>query len=217
MIGNHVKSAKRADQSRDHHARISGTTSGMCPSWVIKTDRQTTIVRILPNGAKIVCPPGWDIDIPKTMIVRRLFLDLLSIGYDRLVRTLNKEGVPNLGRRLRKAPAAWNQSTIKQIVRSREVLGEQSIGGYVGGKWKETAETVKDAYPAIITESNWCATNQAIDSRNSKPGRRTSGMNNGCKLDKVNNLFGSLVYCACGNRMGIASRGDGSTSSTSMP
>jgi hypothetical protein len=211
MIGDHVKSAKKADPSRDNHARVRGTTSWTCPSWVIETDRRTTILRILPDGAKIVCPPGWDIDIPKTVIVRRLFFDLLSIGYYRLAQTLNKEGVPTLnGRGLRKAPAMWHQSTIKQIVRSREVLGEQSIGGYVGGKWKDTAKTVKDAYPAIITESNWRGTNRAIDSRDTKPGRRTSGMNDGRRLDKVTNLFGSLLYCAeCGSRMGIASRGDG--------
>lgn len=182
-----------------------GTPTGMSPAWCDKYVNGVQVTHfkgLITPGAKIELRLNKD----KTKIVRRICCDLiLQFGYDRVSQVLNSEGVPLLNDRKRKRThAVWDETCLGKIVRSRSVLGEQVIGKYENGIRTVTGQSVI-AYPAVISEAEWYAMQQAIDSR-----KKGTGRMDGRKLGQMTNIFGDLAKCSvCGNRMTVMTRGKG--------
>lgn len=194
MLGANQESANKADRIRETwKARRTSQVTNLAPAWIRK-------------GVN-----GFEIDPAKASIVRRMYAEIQTIGIDKLTAALNQEGVPVLwdtkvdGTAIKREQAVWHQSGVRNILRTRRVLGEQPIGKYVDGKRTETSECTKGAYPAIISEAVWFAAQQAMDSRKRGSGHALAGGRNG---QNITNLFGKLAVCAsCKGRMIVVQRG----------
>lgn len=172
-----------------------GTPAALAPSWFDKfiDNTQVTQFKGAPKGATLELRVNSD----KLKIIDRIFKDVLTHGIDRLIRNLNREGVPTFAGRGK----PWNPSSVGDMIRGRMVLGEQEVHRYVDGVRTKTGEVIKDAYPAVVTEEQWMLANAAVDGRK-------SGVMNGRNVTKMTNLFGDLARCeTCGGRMKIKQKG----------
>jgi DNA invertase Pin-like site-specific DNA recombinase len=93
----------------------------------------------------------------------RMLFDLAVDGHGdiAITKTMNAKQMPTIG----KSPM-WDQSTVRRILRSRQVLGEYQPMTRVG-KWgrKPHGPPVVGYYPAIVTEAKWCKAQQCLDAR----------------------------------------------------
>jgi hypothetical protein len=122
--------------------------------------------------------------------------DILTVGVNRLVQTLNKENLPTMT-----GKGAWEQAGLATMVRSRMLLGEQRVSQYVDGVRTFTGEVIKVACPAVVTEDQWTLASAALDGRK-------KGVMNGRNATKMANLFGDMARCeVCGGRMKIKQKG----------
>jgi hypothetical protein len=172
-----------------------GTAAALAPAWFDKfiDNTQVTQFKGAPKGATLELRVNSD----KLKIIDRIFKDVLTHGIDRLIRNLNREGVPTFAGRGK----PWNPSSVGDMIRGRMVLGEQEVHRYVDGVRTKTGEVIKDAYPAVVTEEQWMLANAAVDGRK-------SGVMNGRNVTKMTNLFGDLARCeTCGGRMKIKQKG----------
>jgi DNA invertase Pin-like site-specific DNA recombinase len=182
MIGAHAESKNKADRIRDNWTQRRGTIRTMVPAWFVK------------SGDKLTQ------DKAKVATVRRIFKMALTMGAAAIAKQLNAEGTKVLCERRRdRSNQIWSDSTIKKILKGRQVLGIQEAGKMVDGHRQLTGESFK-IYDAIINEDEWQVVQAAIESR-------TSGVATGRNVTRYTNLFGPLARCGvCGDRMKVVQR-----------
>jgi DNA invertase Pin-like site-specific DNA recombinase len=187
MMGAHAESATKSVRTREAWKKRRTDATNIAPSWIRKE-----------NGK-------FAIDQEKADVVRQIFSDIQTMGLNKLAAKLNKDDTPALTKRSReRRQTVWDESGLLQLIRSRNVLGEQEMGRYVDNKRQMLGENQIGAYPAIITEAAWYAANQALDARKRGNGSALTGRN----ASKVTNLFGALARCAvCGERMIVTQKG----------
>lgn len=172
-----------------------GTASSLAPAWFDKFADGVLVTQFkgAAKNAKLELRPNPD----KLKVIERIFADILTMGVDRLAKTLNQQGVPTFAG----SGAPWGQAHLANLIRSRMVLGEQAVGKYIEGVRTKTGEVIKDAYPAVITEDQWMQANAELD-------RRKKGVANGRNVTAMTNLFGDMAQCdTCNGRMKIRQKG----------
>jgi|GEM_PF-945961 len=137
----------------------------MGPSWLrLSKDRES-----------------WELRKDRVAIVRRLFDMARTVGATAICSVLNREKVPTLGR-----GKSWGATTVKRILRGREVLGEyQPHTKKEDGSRTPVGKPVKDYYPTIIDEKLYYRVQAAMQSRVIKGGAVTK---------RVSNLFTGLLF-----------------------
>jgi DNA invertase Pin-like site-specific DNA recombinase len=179
MLGAHQESKNKADRIREGwKGRRKNMQTNIYPSWFMNTEK------------------GRVIDPAKQKIIKRIFRQIHEMGVGQLADLLNGEQAPTLNnRRRRRGKLLRDKMTIQKLIRGRQVLGEQQVGRYVDGKRELTGEVIEKAYPAVVTEAEWYAANQALDRR----GRGGVGAGRN-PSSGFTNLFGELARCAscCG-------------------
>lgn len=183
MVGAHAESRNKADRIRENWTQRRGTIKTMVPAWFIKED-----------GILIQ-------DEQKVATVRRIFGMALTMGASVIAQQLNKDGIPVLcDRRRDRKRQIWIDSTIKKLLRGKQVLGIQEAGRMVDGRRRLTGELFK-VYDAIVSDDEWQSAQAAIDFRK-------SGVATGRNVTRYTNLFGPLARCGtCGDRMKVVQRG----------
>jgi hypothetical protein len=191
---NHGTSAEKGRRMVISHAARRGTHSAIMPSW-IKKHREILSTEIAgrPDAKRTrAVITGIEIDHEKAAPVIRMMDDVQHMGVNQCAKNLNRDGLK------RPTGKAWTASAIRQLVRSRTVLGEQAICRWDGKNQIETGEFVKDAYPAIVTHGTWFRANAAIDQRQRGVVRSRHSSSG------FPNLFGKIARCAkCGGSMTI--------------
>lgn len=125
----------------------------------------------------------------------------MTIGLAGLLRKLIAEGVPELCDCKRGEGMAWDKSTLRNLIRGRQVRGEQPIGRYDAEHRRVLAGETSQAYPAAVTEDQWQEASAALD-------QRKRGTGTGRNVTKMTKMFGDLARCIlCGGRMGIWQKG----------
>jgi DNA invertase Pin-like site-specific DNA recombinase len=128
----------------------------------------------------------WIVDRKKAKAVERLYdLALAGHGTPTIARMLNEKGISNItdgGR--------WSYNSIHWLLRNPAVVGTWTTR-------KKGIEDIPGYYPAIISETKFALTQEALRKRRWIGGR---------SRENVANLFAGLSYCAeCGNKMRVVS------------
>ena len=150
---------------------------------------------LLPHG------DGWLLDETKTAVVRRIFeMTLAGMGENMIAKRLNGEGVPVLGR-----GQQWHRSTVAKMLRNPSVIGTLIPGwlDYSSGKRARQFEApISNAYPAIISESDWLAVRALKDGQVSSTRGRHAARG-------VAHLLAGLAKCpSCGSSMTRVMKGN---------
>lgn len=174
---------------------------------LVKSKRLTAAwqnkLSLLPSKIMTKAIPSW-LDIvgdkfvinqSKADIIIELF-DLVRKGYGlhMIERKFNSTGVPTIGRSKR-----WYRSYLIKILKGRSVLGEfqPMIGS--GGKRIPNGDPIPGYYPAIISEDDYYAAQNALSVRTNKGGRKGAG---------IANVFSGLCKCGyCGGTMRYENKG----------
>jgi DNA invertase Pin-like site-specific DNA recombinase len=146
-------------------------------------------------GTKILTHrlPGWITEVAgkpvlipeRALVVRRIFqLARQGYGYLRIVARLTEEGVPPFGK------VAWVRSTIANIVKGREALGEYQPRKRVGkSKRVPDGEPIREYYPAVVTRDEWdAAQTPGVETQHTK-GKKKRSQPRGGRVGKHINLF----------------------------
>lgn len=171
-------------------------------------------------------------------VVRRIFaLSAAGMGYSRIADTLNKEGAPapkpkrvrDKSRALVPNPRGpeWSHSTVKVILDRRLYLGEATWnvrrkrdkrGKKIRGKGKRAerfrseSEWIRTAAPPIITEAEWRAAHDRIDSARERA-RALPAPNGEVRRHRdvhSDYLLSGFARCSeCGGSLGVLSEGRG--------
>ena len=141
---------------------------------------------------------GWSIHPVHGETLRRVYrMTLEGIGEHKIAETLNREGVPPMGRGRRKG-TMWHRSAVSKLLRNSAVIGTLTPGRieYVGDKRvRVTDEPVPGVFPAVITEADWLAV------RALKDGQTTAVKGRAAKAPMAN-VFSGLARCPdCGAAM----------------
>jgi DNA invertase Pin-like site-specific DNA recombinase len=112
------------------------------------------------------------VDEAKAAAVRYIFrLAVEGHGMTAIVKRLNAEGVPPLGR-----SDIWQKGYISRILGTRATVGEYQP--HAGHRHREPdGLPIPDYYPAVISDDQWHAAQAALRSRRHKGGRPTSRLN----------------------------------------
>lgn len=169
-------------------------------AWVKKQlDAPNKIVtKVIPSWLEIV-DGKFSIIEEKAEIVREIFrLTRAGYGQHLLERKLNSEGLKPFGR-----GKQWHRSYIIKILRGRTVLGEYQPMTGKGAARKPHGSPIVGYYPAIITEEEYYAAQNAIDVRTTRGGRKGAG---------ISNVFSGLCKCGyCGGNMRYENKGEGTS------
>ena len=154
-----------------------------CPSWLRLSQDKKTFERI----------PG------KVKVVKQIFAWCIEgFGVYSIVKKLNANGIPSLsywttdGIKYREdgskvKPKAWQASSIKRILRGREVIGDYAMHiGSTKSHNRKFLKAIPDYYPTIISENQFHIAQNAIMSRTTVRG--PSGTNG------ISNLFTGLIF-----------------------
>jgi DNA invertase Pin-like site-specific DNA recombinase len=187
MRGNHQESVNKAVRVKEAWAKKRYKVNRNCPGWLV------------PNAART----AYD-EKPGARETLKLILQMCidGVGIDQIVYRLNTEPRPAWGKK------GWTDSYIRKIIVERTVRGELKLGERINpgqerkpgdkGNRRLTGETIT-CYPAMVTEAQWQAANDALAGR-----RRTGGQHAPAMI----NLFGGgLTVCECGSRMKLKSKG----------
>lgn len=180
------KSINSKDNWRRKRANLRTTKLGdIAPAWLKLSEDRSEFVPI-PS---------------KVAIIKRIFSMARSgAGVHGITQTLNKEGIPNIGRTV-----AWKHSYIHQILTNRTVLGEyQPKVRNHGGQKQRTpiGDAIPDYYPRVISDADFYAVQKGLQTRRKQRGPK--GKN-------VANLFTGLLRCArTGSTMVLINKGRGS-------
>src|SRR5262249_42348075 len=103
-------------------------------------------------------------------------------GIKVIVRTLNAEGVPTIGR-----GGAWHISYVRRILTTRAAIGEYQSYTGKGGDKKEFGGVVENYFPAVVSEELFYRAQKAMRDRKYRGGPRGKA---------VTNLFTGLLHDA---------------------
>jgi DNA invertase Pin-like site-specific DNA recombinase len=99
--------------------------------------------------------------------VRRVYaLAAAGFGLSIIVRRLNGEGIPPIGR-----AKHWARSYVGLLLTSRAVVGEYQPCSGSGSKRQPDGEPIPGYYPPVVTEAEWYAARAALADRQKRPGR----------------------------------------------
>jgi hypothetical protein len=204
MIGAHQESHNKAGREREAwKTRHVDPAMNIVPYWFDKFCNGLPVsgFKGLPKNSAFEVKPNAE----KVAIIQRIFRDILTMGVEKLAKTLNDEGVPVLCARKRsRGIAVWDKTPLCTLIRGRQVLGEQAIGKYVDNARVLTGEVIQ-AYEAVITEDQWLAANAKLD-------RGKRGVGTGRNITKMANIFGDMARCdVCDGRMKIRQKGKSKT------
>lgn len=106
---------------------------------------------------------------PAAATVRRIYaLAIEGYGIGQIVKRLNKEGVPSIGR-----AAYWAKSFVTKILSTRAVLGEFQPHSIANGQKRHpTGDILPHYYPSILSEDEWYAARASMHKRRGKRGRQ---------------------------------------------
>ncbi|MBW3600432.1 MAG: recombinase family protein, partial [Planctomycetes bacterium] len=142
--------------------------TGICPKWL----------RPVRNDAEQVV--SFEPIPERVETVRRLFsMAADGMGYIAIVKALNAEGVPTLGK-----GELWARSSVRKILTGRAVLGEHQPHEMRDGRRIPVGEPIPDYFPRVIEDRDFYAVQQSLEARRTQPGRHS---------DRVANLFTGLV------------------------
>jgi DNA invertase Pin-like site-specific DNA recombinase len=166
------------DGKRQRAARQKMT--GNCPGW-LRPNADRTGFEAVPEGAGVV---------------RRIFhMAADGHGIGSIAKTLNAGGVPGIGRQKR----LWHPSFVAKVLGNREVLGEFQPHEWRDGKRVPAGDPIRGYYPAVVTEREWYAAQQAKADRKIERGPKGKG---------VANLFTGLLRDARdGQTMTVVDKG----------
>ena len=171
MVRGNEESSRKEGLARDHWQRR------------IRNAKNEIITSHIPGWLEIV--DGKFKTVPsKVKTVKRIFrLAAEGCGITATAKLLNDqtaEHPPITGR------SHWDDETIRRLLRSRQVLGEYQPMTRLGGSGKRVpmGQPIIGYFPRIVSESEWCKVQQAMDSRVNHGGR--TGY-------RVANLFSGLV------------------------
>jgi len=174
MKSHRIRSVWQA--KRDRLAEQPATAK--CPAWVrLKTDRSGYV--LIPAAAKAV----------------RHIYELARKGYGsaRIARLLNEEGVPPITPKRER----WGRGYVLRVLGMKAACGEFQPSVYQDGRRVPTGASVKNYYPAVISEKDWYATRQTVEQRFTQRGR--AGRD-------VTNLFTGVIFDARDGRPMIIKR-----------
>ena len=144
---------RRRQQARSGERKATKTV----PKWLELTEDRRGF-RVLPDRAAIV---------------RRIFADAIDgKGVFAIARSLNSEGVPNIG-----TAQGWNSVYIHKLLNGRAVLGEYQPNQKVDGKRVPIGPPIPDYFPAIIDADTYDRAQAALHHRRKVRGRPTPTIN----------------------------------------
>jgi len=147
-----------------------------CPSWL----------RMKPDKS------GFELIPEKAAIVRRVFeMTAAGKGQIHIAKTFTRERVPCMSEGARR----WYAGTVKNILRSRAVIGEFQPSKMVGGR-RTLLEGVPDYFPAAVPMDLYAAVQRLHRVRPSYRGR-----------GQTNPIAGLTFNVMTGNRMMRVSKG----------
>jgi DNA invertase Pin-like site-specific DNA recombinase len=143
---------------------------------------------------------GWAVDEDRAAIVRRVYrLTLDGMGEHKIAATLNKEGVPPLGR-----ATMWHRSSVAKLLRNPAVIGTLVPGRIereAGKKLRIKEEPIAGAFPAIISDADRAAVRSLKDGH--APANRGQGAD-----APLSNVLAGLARCPiCDSAMTRVSKG----------
>ncbi|HVK18110.1 MAG TPA: recombinase family protein, partial [Fimbriiglobus sp.] len=128
-------------------------------------------------GGKIVPVPD------RVRVVKKMFrMAGEGRGLLAIAQALNADGVQPWGR-----SKAWNPSTLQHILRGKAVLGVYQPRDHRRPGRKADGPPLSNVYPAVISESEWGAAQESLDTRQRLRGRRSP---------RVYNPFSGLLFNA---------------------
>ena len=164
-------------------------------AWAAKRNRIATekLTARCPSWLKLI--DGEFVEVPENVaLVRRIFaLAANGFGLTRIVKLLNSEGLKTF------RGATWGMSSVMKILHNKAVIGEfqprHGRGGTTLSKRPLAGDVVPDYYPAIITDAEFYAVQDAMRQRATQQGRQG---------ERVTNLFSRLLVSVDGSPMTIS-------------
>jgi hypothetical protein len=184
-----VKSALAAKRRNLKNEIFSGTAYG----WLRPNESRTGFT-LVPQAARIV---------------QRIYdLAETGLGVYSIVRTLNAEHVPTIGRKQKNSITTWTPTYVRDLLLTRAVVGEYQPHRMEEGEKIPDGLPVKDYYPAVITEAQWQRVRDAMSGRRiAAPKGRASA-----------NLFQGLLVCVNdGSSLKYTQSGAGPYGKDSLP
>lgn len=136
----------------------------------------------------------WTVDESRAEAVRRVYrMTVEGFGEHRIAETLNREGVPPIGR-----GAMWHRSAVSKLLRASTVIGTLTPGHMTfegGKKRRKLEEPIPNAYPTIVDLGDWHTV------RSIKDGATASVRGRGAKRPLANILAGLARCPDCGAAM----------------
>jgi hypothetical protein len=166
-------------------------------AWAEKRANASKAILTKRIPAWLTVEQGKLVVVPaRAAIVKRIFaLAIEGHGMNYIVRSLNAEGLPSIGR-----VGYWQRSYIAKLLHSRAVLGElQPHTKRRGEKRSPVGKPVANYYPAIIKEKDFYAVQNIMANRRGSGGPTTGWVN----------LFSGLLYSTDGSSMQSQDKGNG--------
>jgi DNA invertase Pin-like site-specific DNA recombinase len=154
-------------------------------AWKASYDKarqtKTTIIKSYPAWLEHD-EDGFRVNEAAAAVVRKVFrLATEGMGVYSIVRALNKENVPTIGKSKR-----WVQSYVHRIIRSPAPVGIYQPHKQEGKTFVSDGPPVPRYFPSIISQQEWDAAQIALDQRGNGRGAGRKGM-------AETNLFGDLL------------------------
>lgn len=172
--GRRVRAAWDAKRAKAMRGDYRLTKKG--PSWLEPIDGKS----------------GWRVVRSKANIVRRIFrMSAAGAGQHHIAQTLNREGVPTLGK-----ATQWHVSTVRKLLGSEAVVGvcvPHTIEHQDNRRVRKPGERIEDYYPRIVDPQTW----DAVQGRTAAGQSRGRHAQNGPR-----HLLANLARCpTCGSTM----------------
>lgn len=174
-------------------------------AWAAKRQRvrANPSERLTSRGPSWLMPTAdgkWEVDQSKAAVVRRIFsMAVAGVGEHSIAATLQREGVPPLGR-----GKHWHRSTVSKVLRNPAVVGTLTPGliRYMDGQRIHVQEEpVRGAYPPVISDADWLAVRALKDGKAYAPRGRNAERG-------VAHVFAGLARCPlCGSTMTRVNKG----------
>lgn len=168
-------------------------------AWRIKRESlyDGTGNKLSENCVKWIDGKTWEPIPEKVKTIKRIF-ELYNDGHGitAIIKVLNGEKVPNLGR----GKKGWNSGYVWAILHSRAVIGEfqpyktHTVAGRKSYARTKLGDAIPNYYPPIIDESLFYQVQAKMGDA-----KQT------VKTGKIGNLFSGVAFCECGEKMYLAS------------
>jgi DNA invertase Pin-like site-specific DNA recombinase len=147
------KSERVQDEWRERFNKLDeGKVTARAPSWL----------RLRPDRKKFELIPA------AAAVVRKIFrMAEDGYGVKAIVRALNEEGVPTIGR-----SGTWHNTFVHKMLSGRAAIGEyQSFTGY-GREMKPFGPPIEGYFPAVVPPEQFYRVQKALRDRKQKAGPR---------------------------------------------